>query len=112
MAKSLSANAASTVVFAEMVKVQLVVLLVHPLLNRVKLEPEAGAAVKVTAVPPANDAEHEAPQSIPAGVEVTVPAPVPDLVTVALKDVADGALMSKLEYQTVCAAAAKACKPP
>jgi len=46
-------------------------------------EPVAGAAVSVIAVCSANRAPHVAPQSIPVGLLVTVPAPDPDLVTVS-----------------------------
>ena len=48
-----------------------------------KLELAAGAAVKVTAVPLANAAAHVAPQEMPAGALVTVPAPV--LLTVSVE---------------------------
>jgi hypothetical protein len=54
-------------------------------LQPVKVEPAAGVAVKVTAVPVVNDAEHEAPQLMPAGLLVTVPLPAPALVTVSAK---------------------------
>jgi len=47
------------------------------------VEPVAGAAVRVTAVPLVNDAEQVLPQEMPAGVLVTVPLPVPALVTVS-----------------------------
>ena len=50
-----------------------------------KVEPEAGAAVKVTTVLMVNDAEHVAPHAMPAGVLVTVPLPAPALVTVRAK---------------------------
>src|SRR6266571_3065284 len=43
-----------------------------PPLQPVKVEPAAGAAVKVTAVPLANAAEYVAPQAMPAGALVTV----------------------------------------
>src|ERR1043166_2290173 len=49
------------------------------------VEPESGAAVKLTTVPFAKLAEHVAPQEIPEGVLVTVPAPVPLLATVRVK---------------------------
>ena len=55
-----------------------------PPLQPVKVEPAAGAAVKVRAVPPANVAEHVAPQEMPAGLLVTVPDPVPDLLMVSV----------------------------
>jgi hypothetical protein len=48
------------------------------------MEPAAGAAVKVTTVPLENEAEHLLPQAMPAGALVTVPVPLPDLVTVRL----------------------------
>src|SRR4030095_7946049 len=51
-------------------------------LQAVKVEPAAAAAVRLTMVPFVNEAEHVAPQEIPAGVLVTVPVPMPDLVTV------------------------------
>jgi len=44
-------------------------------------DPLAGVAVNVTDVPLANDALHVAPQLIPAGLLVTVPLPLPALVT-------------------------------
>ena len=46
-----------------------------------KVELASGVAVKVTEVPWLNDAEQAVPQLIPAGLLVTVPAPVPVLVT-------------------------------
>jgi len=48
----------------------------------VKVEPEAGVAVKVTLVPEAILALQVLPQLIPLGEELTVPLPVPLLVTV------------------------------
>src|SRR5437764_8448591 len=53
-------------------------------LQPVKVEPAAAVAVSVTDVPEANAAEQVAPQSIPAGELVTVPEPVPALVTVSV----------------------------
>ena len=46
-------------------------------------EPLAGAAVSVTRMPLANDAEQVAPQSIPARLLVTVPVPEPARFTVS-----------------------------
>lgn len=52
-----------------------------------KLDPVSGAAVSETAVPlpyPALQLEEFGPQLIPESAEVTVPRPVPDLVTVSV----------------------------
>ncbi len=51
---------------------------VHP----TKTEPASGVAERLTALPAVTFVEQEAPQAMPAGVDVTVPEPVPDLVTV------------------------------
>src|SRR5207249_2160633 len=56
-----------------------------PPLQPVKVEPAAGGAVSVTTVPLANEAEHVAPQAIPAGALVTVPLPAPLGLTVSVK---------------------------
>src|SRR5439155_8874885 len=56
-----------------------------PPLQPEKVDPAVGVAVKVTAVPLANGAEHAAPQAMPVGLLVTVPAPAPALVTVSVK---------------------------
>jgi hypothetical protein len=45
------------------------------------VEPAAGVAVKVTEVPLLKTAAHVLPQLIPAGLLVTIPSPVPLLVT-------------------------------
>ena len=55
----------------------------HAPLQPSNRDPAAVAAVSVTVVPLAKLAAHVAPQSIPAGVDVTVPAPVPVFVTVS-----------------------------
>src|SRR2546427_8994720 len=54
-------------------------------LQPVKVEPAAGLAVRVTAVPLAKLAEQVATQLIPAGLLVTVPDPVPASVTVSAR---------------------------
>jgi hypothetical protein len=51
----------------------------------VNVDPTAGVAVSVTVVPPAKIALHVAPQSNPPTLEVTVPEPVPTLLTVTGK---------------------------
>ena len=52
-----------------------------PPLQPEKTEPAPAEAVSVTLVPELYDSEQSAPQLMPAGLEVTVPEPVPDLVT-------------------------------
>jgi hypothetical protein len=54
-------------------------------LQPAKVEPDAGAAVRLTTVPELNDAEQVEPQLMPAGELVTVPVPVPLFVTERLK---------------------------
>src|SRR5439155_649690 len=54
-----------------------------PPLQPVKVEPAAGVAVNVTAVPLAKLAVQVRPQLIPTGALVTVPLPVPALLTVS-----------------------------
>lgn len=51
-----------------------------------KVEPDSGVAVNTTAVPLGKLAVHVCGQLIPAGVLVTVPWPVPALVTVSWTD--------------------------
>jgi hypothetical protein len=50
-----------------------------------KLDPEAGVAVRATAVPLLSVAEQLLPQLMPAGLLVTVPLPVPALARVRVK---------------------------
>jgi hypothetical protein len=56
----------------------------HPL-HPAKTEAVADVAVNVTMVPLSYWAEQAEPQSIPAGVEVTVPLPAPSFATVSVK---------------------------
>src|SRR5207249_4564618 len=79
------AKVAVTVVAAESVIVHAPVPLQPPPLQPVKAEPAAGVAVSVTAVPLAKLAEQVAPQVMPAGELVTVPLPLPALLTVSAK---------------------------
>jgi hypothetical protein len=86
-AKDGKANVAVTLWAALIVTVQVLVVLEQPPpLQPVNNEPAAGAAVKVTAVPLVNEAEHAVPQEMPVGVLVTVPVPVPDFVIESAKD--------------------------
>jgi len=79
---------AVTEVAAFTVTVQVPVPVHPPPLQPVKVEPAAAAAVNVTDVPFANDAEHVAPHDMPVGLLVTVPLPAPALETVSV-EVAD-----------------------
>jgi hypothetical protein len=56
-----------------------------PPLQPVNVEPAAGVAVKVTAAPVVNDAEHVVPHEISAELLVTLPVSVPDLETVRVE---------------------------
>jgi hypothetical protein len=47
----------------------------------VKVDPVAAVAVRATLVPLVKDALQVLPQAMPLGLEVTVPVPVPLLVT-------------------------------
>src|SRR5439155_872720 len=53
----------------------------HPVQPLTNTEPRAGAAVRVTVVPITYGAEQSVPQLIPPGLEVTVPLPMPVLLT-------------------------------
>src|SRR6267142_2525624 len=79
-ALGLTAKVAVTARAALMVTVQVPVPVQLPV-QPVKVEPAAGAAVKVTAVPLVKEAEQVAPHEMPAGALVTVPVPFPDFVT-------------------------------
>src|SRR6266403_1714391 len=68
-----------------MVAVQVPVPEQPPPLQPVKVEPAAGVAVSVTAVPLVNEKAQVAPQEMPAGALVTVPLPAPVLLTVSEK---------------------------
>ena len=76
---------AVTVVAAETVTTHDPVPEHPPPLQPLKVEPAAGVAVSVTAVPLGKLAEQVAPQVIPTGELVTVPLPVPALLTVSAK---------------------------
>src|SRR5438094_943514 len=84
-AKVCSAKVAVTVVAAETVTTHVPVPEQPPPLQPLKVEPAAGVAVSVTAVPLVKLAEQVTPQLIPTGALVTVPLPVPALLTVSAK---------------------------
>jgi hypothetical protein len=77
---------AVTVVAALIVTTQVPVPEQPPPLQPLKVDPAAATAVNVTWVPKLNEVEHTAPQLMPAGELLTVPAPLPDLFTVRAKD--------------------------
>jgi hypothetical protein len=76
---------AVTDVAALIVRLHVPVPVQPPPLQPVNVEPAAGVAVKVTAVPLAKAAEQVAPQEMPAGALETVPVPVPAVVTASVK---------------------------
>jgi hypothetical protein len=77
----LIAKVAVTDAAAVMAIVQVPVPLQPAPLQPVNVEPPAGAAVSVTDVPWPKLAEQVPPHEMPPGLEVTVPLPVPALVT-------------------------------
>ncbi len=72
-------------VSAVMVIVQVLVPVHPPPDQPEKIEPVSAVAVRVTDVPLLYASEQSVPQLTPAGLEVTVPPPVPALVTVRVK---------------------------
>jgi len=77
-------NVAVTVRPAVIVTVQVTAVPVHAPLQPAKALPVAGVARRVTTVPLGNGALHVVPQLTPAGVEATVPVPVPLRVTLSV----------------------------
>src|SRR5215467_12578572 len=71
-----------------MTVVQVPVPLHPPPLQPTNIEPAAAVAVSVTELFVGNEALHVFPQLMPAGLLVTVPAPVPALVTVRVEGTA------------------------
>jgi hypothetical protein len=74
---------AVTVLAALILTVHVVSVVVSQPSHPRKTEPKFGTTVNVTDVSATKGAEHVPPQLIPAGAEVTVPPPSPDLVTVS-----------------------------
>ena len=97
-AKELCMKVAVTAAAAFIVTVQGPVPVQPPPLQPVNVDPAAGVAVRVTAVPLVNAAAHVAPQETPAGALVTVPLPAPAVVSVSVKD------WSAKVAETLCAA--------
>ena len=78
-------NVAVTVVVEVRVTVQVPVPVQPPPLQPEKVEPVAGAGVRVTGVLPSKGPEQLEPQMIPDGALITVPLPVPIFKTVRPK---------------------------
>src|SRR5450755_2440839 len=74
--------------FAALIVTEQAPVPVHAPLQPVKVEPAAALAVSVTTVPLLKLALQVVPQLIPVGLLVTVPVPVPALVTLNLKTTA------------------------
>jgi len=81
----LNVNSAVTAVSAAIVTVQVPVPLQPAPLQPANVEPVLGVAVNVTVAPWGYVSEQSAPQLMPAGDDVTVPAPVPLLLTASAK---------------------------
>jgi hypothetical protein len=77
-------NVAVTVVAALTVTAQVPVPVQPPPLQPANVEPAAGVAVSVSAVPGVTVSEQSLPQPMPAGELATVPEPVPLLATVSV----------------------------
>ena len=82
--KLLRVNVPVTLLAASMVTTHVPVPLQPPPLQPVKVDPADGVAVSVTMVPAAYDWLQSVPQLMPVGLLVSVPVPVPALVTVSV----------------------------
>ena len=77
-------NQAEQLLSLFMVMVKVLVVPEHAPNHPLKIDPDAAAAVRFTEVPLLYGSEQSEPQLIPAGLLVTVPEPVPDLVMTKL----------------------------
>src|SRR5438552_17108274 len=77
---------AVTACAALIVTVQVPVPVQPPPLQPLKVEPAAGAAVKVAGAPRRKAAELVVPHETPTGALVTVPVPAPGVLTVSVED--------------------------
>jgi len=78
------------------VNVQVPVPVHPPPLQPAKFDPVDAVAVSVTELPVANEALQVAPQSMPDGLLVTVPVPVPTLLTVRVEGAASNVAVTDL----------------
>lgn len=93
----LRVKVAVTLLAASTTSVQVPVPVQAPL-QPAKEEPDAGDALSATLVPESKEALHALPQSTPLGLDATVPAPVPALLTVTACSVAlDAVAQASLE---------------
>lgn len=79
--KRFSSNVAVTVVAAAIVTVHVSPETVSQPLQPANVDRLSGVGVSVTVAPTSNSAAHDVPQSIPAGLEITLPVPVPARIT-------------------------------
>jgi len=96
-ARDVCTKVAVTVVAALTVTAQVPVPAQPPPLQPLKVDPAAAAAVRVTTVPFAYEAEHVVPQLMPVGELVTVPLPAPALETVKVEPVDTPVPVTSLE---------------
>ena len=107
-----SAKVAVTAWAALMVTAQVPVPVQPPPLQPVNVEPAAGVAVKVTAVPLAKAAEQVAPQEMPAGALETVPVPAPALVTARVNGCSANVAVTEVAALTVTLQVPVPVQPP
>ena len=108
----LSVKVAVTDAAPVMLTAQVLVPEQPPPLQPAKVEPADGAAVSVTVLPWPNDAEQVAPQLMPAGDDVTVPAPVPVLVTASVYVLSAKVAVTEVAAVTVTAQVPVPEQPP
>src|SRR5207245_2717860 len=111
-AKVGTSKVAVTAVGPEIVTVQAAVPEQPPPLQPLKIDPESGVAVSVTAVPLVMFVVQFVPHAMPAGVLVTVPLPVPALVTVRAEVGTSKVAVTAVAAETFTVQAAVPEQPP